>query len=324
MNRIPSFRKFNYSLRPGKNIERKMLAELFGRLAVFRPVAEYCYIGLGSIYFTDFALFHRQWGFSPMFSIEGDTEGIERALFNVPFDCVQVLSGRTENHLPTMSFSYPTIVWLDYDYELSNTVLQDVQTVVQRQCEAGYSGVVILVTVDVESERLSNPKSVDDDQLEDWPDDPVEQFRMLVGETNIPANISRIDLRPPDLATTYQKLITNKIHGTLADISGWNYSQFANFRYADGAEMATFGGLIYKEGDEESQANARFESLNYFRDGSEPYWIRNPLLTFREMHLLSRAIENSEAAKEIPITDEDKQRFKELYRYIPAYVEAEL
>jgi len=92
MSREPSFRKINYSLRPGKNIERKMLAEIFSRLAVFRPLSDYSYVGFGSVYFTDFALFHRQFGFCPMYSIEEDEEGKERAPFNVPFGCIKCIT----------------------------------------------------------------------------------------------------------------------------------------------------------------------------------------------------------------------------------------
>ncbi len=107
MSEQSSFRKIDYSLRPGKNVERKMISEMLGRLAVFRPLAEYCYIGFGSVYFTDFALFHRQWGLSPMYSIEGDEEGMRRASFNAPFSCVNVLRGRSAALLPTISFDTP-------------------------------------------------------------------------------------------------------------------------------------------------------------------------------------------------------------------------
>jgi hypothetical protein len=52
-----SYRKINYTLRPAKNIERKMLCEAFHKLHPFGKVQNYRYIGFGSTYFSDFILF---------------------------------------------------------------------------------------------------------------------------------------------------------------------------------------------------------------------------------------------------------------------------
>ena len=45
----PSYRLVDYSLRPAKFAERKMLCELFSRLPPFSPMQQYRYVGLGSI-----------------------------------------------------------------------------------------------------------------------------------------------------------------------------------------------------------------------------------------------------------------------------------
>lgn len=319
-----SFRKFDYSLRPAKNIERKMLAEIFARLAVFRPTTDYGYVGFGSVYFTDYALFHRQLGLAPMFSMEADDEGFRRAQFNVPFDCVEVVQGKSTDCLPEIPFDRPTIVWLDYDYELSLHVLQDIQTVVHRQCEAAKSGVVLLVTVDVESKRLQKPKSIAEDELEDWPSDPVSQFRLLVTEHYLPANMTTQDLHGDKLAETYRRVCDSAIRSAITTESGWNYAQLANFRYADGAEMATFGGVLFKDEDRGLVQQASFGSLDFVKDGVDPFVIDTPKLTFHEMRELARHITEESCPKAVPITHDDFQKFKRLYRYFPAFVEAEL
>jgi hypothetical protein len=59
-----SYEKINYSLRPAKSIERKMLCDAFRRLSAFGKVENYQYIGFGSTYFSDFSLFHKALGIS--------------------------------------------------------------------------------------------------------------------------------------------------------------------------------------------------------------------------------------------------------------------
>ena len=54
-----SYEKINYSLRPAKCIERKMLCETFRRLSIFGKVETYSYIGFRCTFFSDFALFHK-------------------------------------------------------------------------------------------------------------------------------------------------------------------------------------------------------------------------------------------------------------------------
>ncbi len=67
-----SYMQINYSLRPAKSVERKMLCEAIKRLAVFDKIESYKYVGFGSAYFSDFSLIHRSLGIEDMLSIEKD------------------------------------------------------------------------------------------------------------------------------------------------------------------------------------------------------------------------------------------------------------
>ena len=64
------YRRVDYSLRPAKHAERRMLAEVFRRLRPFQPIEDYTYIGFGGLWFVDFALIHRMLGVHKMISIE--------------------------------------------------------------------------------------------------------------------------------------------------------------------------------------------------------------------------------------------------------------
>ena len=83
-----TYEKINYSLRPAKSIERKMLGNAFRKLSDFGAVESYRYIGFGSTYFSDFILFHKALGIKHMISIERDRENEERFRFNCPFRCI--------------------------------------------------------------------------------------------------------------------------------------------------------------------------------------------------------------------------------------------
>jgi len=57
-----SFEKFNYALRPCKNMQRKTLCEDLARLSRIAGLATYRYVGFGAIGFHDFCLFHQRLG----------------------------------------------------------------------------------------------------------------------------------------------------------------------------------------------------------------------------------------------------------------------
>src|SRR5260221_7695756 len=111
---LSSARRINYSLRPAKQAERKMICEVLRGLSAFRPLDDYQYVGMGALHFADFTMFHKELGISRMFSIEGDGN-TRRFDFNKPFDCIEMLFGMSTAMLQRrVDWSTPTILWLDY------------------------------------------------------------------------------------------------------------------------------------------------------------------------------------------------------------------
>ena len=90
--RKSSYEKIDYRLRPAKGVERKMLANAFWRLAAFDKIERYRYIGMGSVYFNDFILFHKVLGIKKLISIEGEDnpEKQKRFKLNKPFRCIDL------------------------------------------------------------------------------------------------------------------------------------------------------------------------------------------------------------------------------------------
>src|SRR3546814_2772121 len=81
-----SFRRIDYSVRPAKHAERRMLCDVFRKLAAFDPVEQYRYVGFGSVWFSDFILFHRALGVRHMLSIEQAVASKNRFEANRPFN----------------------------------------------------------------------------------------------------------------------------------------------------------------------------------------------------------------------------------------------
>lgn len=111
-----SYEKINYSLRPAKNIERKMLCEVITRLSLIQSIEKYRYIGFGSPYFTDFVLLHKMFGINDLISIEKDKFNEARFIFNKPYSCIDMMFEDSHDALKKIkNWKKPTILWLDYD-----------------------------------------------------------------------------------------------------------------------------------------------------------------------------------------------------------------
>lgn len=311
---MASYEKVNYSIRPAKCIERKMLAEAFQRLWRIDRLDHFRYVGFGSTYFTDFILFHKALGFNDMISIEKDIENEDRFRFNCPFACVNIEFGESNVILPSLDWDKKNIVWLDYDGKMDKEKLQDVDCV----CSNVVAGSVIIVSVNAE------PGDVTVDRL--------KAMERVFGRNLLPTNITVKDIDDWGTAKVYRTMIDNQINSLLRERNGilpagekLVYKQLFNFHYKDGARMLSTGGLIFRENQVADVEACHFESLPYFRDGSDPFLIEAPNLTYREIrHLDSQLPEQSGCAIQTNVPVLDQEKYKHVYRYFPSFVEAEL
>ncbi len=317
MTYIPSYRIVNFSLRPAKSVERKMLAEAFRLLSRFGSINAYRYIGLGSNFFSDFILFHKSLGITNMTSIEQDRPFAKRFAFNRPFLCVDIKIGESGEILPTLNWSMRTILWLDYDLPLDPEMLADVRLF----CTNAPSGSMIIVTVDARAETHSDEASKS--RL------PVLKSRL---GKNLPRNVTEKDLAGWGIARVYRTIINNEIEDSMARRNGFLprgtkilYRQLFNFHYQDSARMLSVGGLIYDDGQTPVMESCGFRSLEFYREGDAPYEIQIPNLTLREIRHIDSQLPNSNVpgiATWIP--KEELEKYARIYRYFPAFVEAEL
>lgn len=313
-----SSRKINYSLRPAKSIERKMLTDAFRRLADFFEISSYRYIGFGAVYFSDFSLFHRALGIRQMISIEAtEAPNIQRRFqFNVPYSFIKLEFGKSWEVLPRLHWdSLPTILWLDYDGELAEMALNDVETFFAKASP----GSVIAVSYNIQDNPADGGK-------------PIDRLKKTVGEANVPQDITDAELVGWSRAEILRRIVNNKIAETLSkrnaprsEGSKLQYRQLFNFQYKDGAMMATVGGIIYVSGQEGVLGKCAFESLQFCRSDEKFYRIEVPLLTFKEIRHLDSLMPIDPAQYEkIDIPPSEIKHYCDVYRYFPAFVESEL
>lgn len=310
----------DYRLRPSKNIARKMVVEIVRRLSHIKPVEDYQYIGFSSPYFSDFKIFHKELGLEDMISIEEKGCLENRLQFNNPFDCIEVEFGRSDEVLPEIDMNKETILWLDYTTEFKPYMFEDIESF----CFSAPPGSLLFITLRVD--RMTVPeldKSNYDTRSEKLEDD--------IGADNIPPDVNDLDLRDDwSLAEAYRRIILEKIKTDFLRPRNdrldheLSFKQLANFVYEDSNRMMTFGGMLYSDEIIRPFKRASFDELDVVRTGEEQYHINPPNLTFAEMRDIESYLPSFPTQSDAPVTDKVKERYADVYRYFPRFVESEM
>lgn len=336
-----SKKRINYSLRLAKNIERKMLCETFRCLSEFRLVETYKYIGFGSYYFVDFALFHKALNICSMLSIEKgamNKDLLPRFESNRPYKCIDLRPGQSSEILPQLNWNEHSIVWLDYDGDLIPSVLADIKTF----CTKATTESILVITVKADP---GNDLEEDDDGNKL---DRLTRLKLTIGEGKIPFQIPVVvdgqkkmvpvankHLDSWGTARVFREIINNEIIDTLENRNGVlreemkvQYKQLFNFHYSDNTKMLTVGGIIYSQEQEPKVNKCSFERFPFIRFDENPYKIEVPYLTYRELRKLDSELPTNDidSLKAVlpGVPEKDIKNYLDVYRYFPTFAEAEL
>lgn len=311
-----SFRSIHYVLRPAKNVERKLIADTVVRLGRMMDTASLRYIGLGSVYFADFSMYHRRLGFSEMHSIEveaKDSPEIQaRCEFNKPFS-INLHFDHSSEVLPRLTWDRQSMVWLDYDDPLTGEMLSDLEYVVGATLDPS----IVLVSVNVQAgPDIGRRKRLIDE----------------VGEDYMPS-WARNDaaLAQDNYRKAVKQIITSKIDEVLRDRNGVlsrdqkiHYRQLFNYSYQDGAKMLTVGGILYRSSFQEMVDACKLDELAHVKTGDKSFEITIPLLTIRERLHLDSQIPIGQPLSAPGLDPEQLSSYARLYRHLPAFLDAEL
>jgi len=313
-----SFRKIDYSIRPAKHAERRMLCEIFRRLNPFQAIEEYTYVGFGSLWFSDFVLFHRSLGIKKMISLEkSQAEGVENRLeANKPFGAIDIIMENSSMVLPGLDWSSPHFVWLDYDNPLDPNMLLDVGTIASRVV----SGSILCVTV-----QCHRSPVVDEAESEGHGPNAMIRFRELFHPDRIPQDTSESDLMGWPFGKVSRTMLENEINSALATRNGqlherkmMLFKKICDLEYEDGAKMTTVVGIFVEEHDKEKMDACGFDQLDFLPESSTRLRISIPKLTVREMRHLERQLPGElDDLAAIPVSE--ARHFANLYRYLPNF-----
>lgn len=314
----------NYQLRPAKSVERKMLKDIFLKVNKLSNLRNFQYVGFGSHYFSDFILFHKSLHIDRLISIERDISSQLKYNFNQPFKCINIEFGESNDVLPSLDFTSPTILWLDYDKRFSPEMLNDIDTFVQNCCSKS----ILLVSFNSQPHRISNLKKTFETDEEDGLFERA--IRQEVSDIYFPADFQEQGIRKWDAySNLIRKAVIARIIDTLQgrNIGGdkINFKQVCFFNYEDGVEMTTIGYIFLCDSDEQRFAEMEFEDLEFYSTDDQPYNIEIPNLTFKEIKTLMENMPDVDK-KKLPkgvFTDKDISSFRKIYKYFPTYMDIE-
>jgi hypothetical protein len=311
-----SFLKFNYALRPAKQVERKMLVEALLRLASCDyPIHDYTYLGFGSVYYADFQVFNRYLYIDSMICVEaGDIP--KRMAFNRPLGDIELRMERLAETIPCLDRDRRYFAWLDYDVPLCRDVLSDVRSLTAILAP----GSILVVTVDAEARVRFEPP------YDDLNADQIRELRVaeLAEELDAFVDISVADYDNSTLPDRFAEALASAIRQEASDRGDVQFSQLFNYKYRDGAQMLSLGGVLdhpERVAALETDDFMRWEHLN---QDTSPAMIAVPPLTANERLELEHWVTTVTGAGELPFELDDNlvAAFAKYRRYYPQYFES--
>lgn len=317
---MASYNRFNYNYRPAKSVERKIFVDLLRQIYGVKGIQDCEYIGLGSIYFSDFRLIHKELGLNRMVNIEAEIGDKDRFLFNVPYSCIKLKWGFSYDVLPRLNWAGKKIIWLDYDSSLQYYMFDDIDHIFSN-LEAGSFYFM--------SCNSTFSRFFDSGNQSYKVDDFKESFPGLH-----PFSLSSEMLSNKNSASLIARMILGRIKHNLKLINSGKpkkerlrFVQLLNIVYKDGAPMVSIGGLLLKEKEYSQFKKTGTLKLPFVRiEGQDELNLEMPLLTNQEIDLLNGHLPSSETRfikrpkiKFIP--EDEKKKYLRAYRYFPSYVE---
>jgi hypothetical protein len=304
-----SYKKVFYDLRPAKQVERRMLIDTLHLLAEggFR-IRDYQYTGFGSVSFVDFILLHRLVGLQRLLSVEHDLTIRKRIEFNRPFDQVDVRMEQIGTVIPDLDRDLKHILWLDYDFLLRKSALDDTALAATRLSP----GSILVVTLDVEPPNNEGPET--------W----YDYFKEEAGD-RLPFELGPGDFGLSKLPQIVGQIVFNAIRSGMAGRTNLAFFPLFNFVYKDGHQMVTVGGMFGTTTEKAMLDGCDFRSAHFLRTSvtDTPYEIRVPRLTRRERIYMDHHMPcvAGWTPPDFELSAQDVDDYLSVYRYYPGYAE---
>jgi hypothetical protein len=326
-----SYSKINYFLRPSKQVERKLIISALQKLAKAGFfIHDYMYLGMGSIYYVDFIMFHKYLHIDEMLCVEDD-DIPKRMKFNNPYDFIKVKIDKIGNVFSTLKRNKKYLVWIDYDYSLDGDILSDIRSLISVLPENSIFLVSLCNDINKLVDSLLDPVEIKDLSTEEKKLKVIPILNQLIGG-QYGKDISTKDLSVSIMAKIISQTFKNLIQTTLQNKGNNKYFQLFNYRYKDNTDMITFGGIIGNQDIENIIKSIDINSFPILFSSDDPLQIEFPPLTLREKQWIEANIDrlnrHYKKSQDNPkwmkfeIEAKDVKNFIKYYRYYPYYFES--
>lgn len=315
-----------YHLRLNKYIDRNLFIQTLIGLNSQFPISEYKYTGFGSYLFDDFKLLHDALNINSMTSLEMDSTEYQRAVYNVPYGCINIKNISSTEYISQLSLSdgEHNIFWLDFvsPTELG-TQLSDFASLLNLLNPND----IIRITLNANPGALG--KHSEPDKLQEV---RLEKLRSRVKEEYLPHNLKSEDVTRQKYPITLLEILKAVTLESLTDSPPYSPNfllPIFSSVYSDGQQMLTFTGIVLDSHDKEeliSRALAKYPHNNFSWD--KPCRISVPPLTVREMleinKLLPDTVTQQQLIKIFPFIFSEKdsesvESYISYYKYYPHF-----
>ncbi|WNY28842.1 hypothetical protein MmiEs2_10500 [Methanimicrococcus stummii] len=315
-----------YHLRPNKYIDRHLFVQVLQQLKLELDIVNYSYVGFGSFLFEDFKLIHNQLDICTMYSLENDSTIYERALFNKPYECVNILNTSSQNFINSSSFDDPLIVWLDF------TSPRNLSMQLSDFC--GFLSLmgrhdILRITLNANPKTLGEKN--DDDSDEDIKDKRFKKLSDRIGRF-LPTDVKSDDITLTNYPLLLLRCLEKAAQDTLkqTEIKKKYFCPIFSTIYNDGPhQMVTLTGIILDDNEDETNVKSCLNKSDFvsFR-WNEPILIKVPSLTTKEMLHINQLFPDSGTTKQQIVDnffhffdndDEKVQSYLQFYKQYPNF-----
>lgn len=309
-----------YHLRPNKYVDRCLFVNALERLNSQINLQKHRYIGFGSYLFDDFKLLHDRLNIETMISLESDATIFNRAKFNTPYRCINVVNQTSTDFISGENWgNQNSIVWLDY---VSPKALGQQFNDIATLSNTVLSYDVLKVTFNANAETLGKAEGGLDARL--------QKLKSRIGEY-IPTDVTPDECtkeKYPFLLLKCLRVMLSKCFTETKYDKRFVLPLFSTI-YQDGQHlMLTFTCVILDNHDEEEKVKACFGDIPYVNfEWDKPSLIKIPELTVKEMIEINKLLPDKDAEEQLLKNfrfvfgdkPEEVASYISFYKYYPSF-----
>lgn len=318
--KMNSYDKINYKLRTQKRIERALMVELINKFHFQVSKDTINYIGMGSLYYTDFIFFHKHCNFDKMYSIEymndkdgnKDSNKEKRFNSNKPIDKIILVPKLVSETIDDddLPLSETNFIWYDYDGNFIPGIIDDLAKTLDKMTQTSILAVSYNSFVPYTfkaGKNVVNTKKC------------VKGYKDYMIGTAVNENEFVVDKYADTVGDICEKYLQNIVKEK-NELLGTNYklSRISKVTYQDGIKMLTY---IWAFLDLTTDPSIECELTKYRMSGDIDLTMEN--LTLYEKIFLDKHCDKTtiELANDLGLEQATIERYYEYSKYIPEFTE---